>query len=431
MDTPRQDTTHADERKQRPVAWRWLSRLFRLCIALIVIGASVAISYYWMLTPPITERRPRGPEAVLVETTPVTKKTLQIEVRAMGTVTPATHMQLAARVSGQIIEIDPDFLPGGRVEAGRKLVQIDPKDYELAVWQQEGNLTRAESDVRLEMGQQSVAHHEYTLLQDVLPNTDIELLLRKPQLAAKEAAVEITRATLEKAQLDLERTTIKAPFNAFVLTRNVDLGSYVSPGTSLATLVGSDEFWVETSVPVDELQWITLPDETQKEGSPARIYHSTAWGAGVYRTGRVIKLLPDLEPRGRMARILVAVEQPLNFSDADVPPLLLDSFVRVAIEGDDVDNVVEVPRTAFHEDKHVWIMLPDNTLDIRNVDIVWGTSDVVYVSSGLNDGEQMVTSNLAAPVPAMPLRTADMQQETRGSGGGGQGGGSARQGSGQ
>ncbi len=432
MDTPPQENTLPQEEKQRSSPWRWVSRLVRLCIVLIVIGVSSVISYHWVMNPPTTERRPRPPEATLVETDPIVKTTHQVVVRAMGTVIPARQMNLAARISGQIIDISPEFVPGGHFGEGSQILKIDPKDYELAVEQQQGSLTRMESDARIEMGQQSVARREFELLYDELQEGDEELLLRQPQLAAKKAAVEEAKAMLEKAQLDLQRTTIFAPFNTIIHTRNVNLGSYVSPGSTLATLIGADEFWVETSVPVDELQWITVPDDNNGEGSLARIYHTAAWGPETYRTGRVIRLLPDLEPQGRMARILVSVENPLGNSEENKPPLLLDSFVRVAIEGADLDDVAAIPRTAIRGGSQVWVMEEDNTLAIRDIEIIWGANEVVYVSEGIEDGEALVVSGIASPVVDMPLRTADMPIEERGNGqgggsqqgaGGGQGGG--------
>ncbi len=418
MTTSTEKTIASNKQGTGSLVWRWLGRLFRFCLALIVIAASGGIAYYWVSNPPTTERRPRGPEAILVETTPVEIDRHQVIIHAMGTVKPAREMQLASRVSGQIVEVSPNFVPGGRYEAGSQLLKIDPKDYEIAVRQQEGNLTRMESDVRIEMGQQQVARREYELLGDEIGGGDEALLLRVPQLAAKKAAVDVAEATLEKARLDLERTAINAPFNAIIHSRNVELGAYVSPGSSLAAMIGTDVFWVETSVPVDELRHITLPDDHDEAGSEARVYHPAAWGPDTYRTGSVVKLLPDLEPRGRMGRVLIAVENPLGASDPDKPPLLLDSFVRVRILGSDMEGVAEIPRTALRGGDYVWIMCEENTLDIREVEIVWSARDVVYVASGVEAGEAMIISGVGTPVPGMPLRTEDMPVEVEGPGNG-------------
>lgn len=388
---------------------RWLGRLFRLALLVTILGVSGAVSWHWMSNPPTTERRPPEAHATLVEVTPVDPAPARVVVRAMGTVVPAREIQVAARIAGQVREVSPEFVPGGRFRAGDRMLAVDKKDYELAVAQQEGNLTRAEAEVTLEGGQQAVSRREFELLGGDATDEELELLLRRPQQASKKAAVATARAALDKARVDLERTTISAPFNATVRERRADLGAYVAPGTTLATLTGTDEYWVEVSVPVGELPWIAFPETSGGGGSPARVYDQAAWGEGAFRPGAVVRLLPGIETQGRMARLLVAVRDPLGMEseEARKHPLLLDAFVRVEIEGAEMPPVVRVPRPMLHEGGKVWVMLPDKTLDIRDVSIVWGADDAVYVSGGLDTGDLLVTSEIGAAVPGMALRTAE------------------------
>ncbi|OQB40282.1 MAG: Multidrug resistance protein MdtA precursor [Candidatus Hydrogenedentes bacterium ADurb.Bin179] len=385
-----------------------VSFIFQLSLITLLVGATVVISRYWLLNRPTPERQKPRQEAVLVNTLPVALAERQVIVHAMGTVIPAVRIQLAARVSGQITEVSPHFVPGGIIKNNAKILQVDRDDYELALEQQESNLVKAESEVRIEMGQQAVAKSEYELLTETIEAPDLDLLLRKPQLAAKEAAVSIAESAVAKAKLDLERTTITAPFNAIVLTRSVEKGAYVSPGSGLATLVGTDAYWIEVSVPLNELPWITLPGSEDEQGALARVYNPTAWGETSYRHGHVTKLLPDLEPQGRMARVLITVEDPLNLhaEDAAGEILLLDSFVRVLIEGKTIPGIASISRTHLHEGNTVWIMTPEKTLDIRPVNVAWSSQEEVYISGDILDGEALVTTDLASPVDGMLLRTA-------------------------
>jgi len=389
--------------------WRWLGRLFRLCLFVAILCVGVGVSYHYIANPPTTQRRLPKPESVRVEVMPITLSPQQVVVSAMGTIVPAREIQIAARVSGQIVDVNPQFEPGGQFQDGETLVKIERKDYELAVQQQVGNLTKVQSDVKLEMGQQDVARREYELLGGGADASDEELLLRQPQLAAKQASVSVAEAMLDKARLDLQRTEVVAPFNALVQTRLVDLGSYIAPGAPLAILIGTDEFWVEVSVPVDELGWIDIPTADSEEGSAARVYNEAAWGPDVYREGYVVRLLADLEPIGRMARLLIAVKDPLDLtSDRETRlPLLLDSFVNVEIAGEELTQVANIPRTALRDGSRVWVMADDAILDIRDVEVAWTGPDHIYVSRGLNDGDNLVISDLPAPVQGMALRTGD------------------------
>ncbi len=410
MSSERQETVRASEAADSPKSafLRWLGRLVRLVLMVGALAAGAGAAFYWVAHRPQARRMPPPVEARLVEVRPVRREARGVTVRTMGTVVPARSIELASEVGGRIVEVSADFVPGGRFQAGEQILQIDRRDFELTVAQRNSDLLKAQSSLNLEMGQQSVAQREYELLGEEVQEEDRELLLRKPQLESARAAVSAAQAALDRAELDLERTTVKAPFNATVRARHVDLGSQINRGTPLASLAGTDEYWVEASVPLDELRWIDIPGYNADQGSSARVYHTSAWGEDVFRTGRVRGLLTALEPQGRMARLLIAVRDPLDLGSAshDPRPLILDSYVRAAVEGRELPGVVEVPRTALRDEDRVWVMGRDGLLDIREVELAWTGDGKVYVSEGLSDGDLLVTSDLAAPVEGMALRTA-------------------------
>jgi len=393
----------------RSPARKWIGSLGRLLLGLIVFAGATAISIFWMTNQPAAQRRPPRPQATLVEVSPVRSQTEKVIIRAMGTVTPARIIQLAPRVSGEIVEVSPQFFPGGRFQASDTILRIEQKDYRLALEQRKSELVDAQHDLKLEMGQQSVAQREYELLEQDVEEEDKELLLRQPQLEMAKAAVSAAEAAVEKAQLDLDRTVIVSPFNAMIQEKNVDLGSQVSVGMTLATLVGTDEYWVEVSVPVDELRWLHIPGYNGEAQSSARVYHESAWGKEVFRSAKVERLMADLEPEGRMARLLIDVPDPLQLQVAPGKrhPLILGSYVRVEIDGVELPDIVQIPRSAVREANQIWIMNPDGKLAIRTISIVWSGNDDVYVSDGISDGELLVMSNLGNPVEGMPLRTTD------------------------
>jgi hypothetical protein len=165
-------------------------------------------------------------------------------------------------------------------------------------------------------------------------------------------------------------------------------------------------FWVRVSVPVDRLPWISLPDERGEGGAPARIAQRVAEGVEVVREGRVVKLLGDLEPTGKMARLLVEIRDPLGLesegSDTELP-LLLGAFVNVDIQGPALTDVISLPRPALRDNDQVWLKR-EGKLAIREVDVVWTTEDKVYVRGDLTTESAVVVSRIDAPVEGMPLR---------------------------
>lgn len=379
-------------------------------LLIFLIGVSLAVVL--LQTKPKAERRAIPKQAHLVEVETVTLSREPIFIQAMGTVMPARQIDIKPRVNGQIISVSQEFIPGGRLRAGQTLLQIDPVDYELVIRNMESDVAQAISSLELEMGQQTIAKREYELLGEEIRSEDEKLVLREPQLASAQANVNRTQAALAQARLNLERTTIKAPFNALVRSRAVDLGVQVTSATALATLCETDRFWIQLVVPVDKLKWINIPTRPDEQGSPVRIFNEVAWGADTYRTGRVIRMTGDLEEEGRMAQLLVEIEDPLALlaENANQPSMLLDSYLRVQIQGIELDDVVAIERRHIRNGGTVWVMNKENALEIRSIQVAYHAPDKVFVTAGISEGERLVTSNLSAPVAGMLLRTATSLQ---------------------
>jgi RND family efflux transporter MFP subunit len=257
------------------------------------------------------------------------------------------------------------------------------------------------------MGQQSVAQREYELLGQAIPEESRDLVLRGPQLAQARATLAAAEAALDQAKLNLERTSIRAPFNATLRSRNVNVGLQVTPNTMLATLTGSDEYWIELTVPVDLLRWIRIPHGHGESGSPVRVSSVSAGVTGGAREGEVLRLLPDLEPSGRLARVLVSVPDPLALKPehAGQPALILGDYVRAEIEGVGVPSAAKLDRRFFRDGDNVWLMNDRNELEIRPVTVMFRNPDSLLVTAGLTPGDRVVVTDLPAPMPGMALRT--------------------------
>lgn len=385
------------------------SRWYRRLAPAIMLLVGVAIALVLMQSGPSAKREPPPRQARLVETQPLLFGSARTRIDAMGTVVPAESVTLLPQVAGEIIFISDELEPGGLFRAGDELLRIDPRDYELAVLQRESEVAQAQSALRLEQGQQAIAKREFELLNETMQGEDRDLVLRKPQLENVRARLALARASLERARLDLERSRIQAPFNAIVESVAVDIGTRVTSASTLATLAGTDSCWLEVSVPVRELQWISIPRASDAIGSRVRIYNPVAWGAGVWRAGHVIRLAGDLEKEGRMARLIVEVDDPFSLKpeNSDKPVLLMNSYVSVEIEGRQLERVVTVAREHLRDGDRLWIMGADDVLEIRAVDIVFRGQEQVLVTDGVKGGERLVVTDLAAPIDGMPLRESD------------------------
>ena len=379
---------------------------FLLVIGLIGIGAGVL--FVLVTSRPEPERKEPPDPSTVVRVTRAQPANEPITIRAMGTVIPARKVEVFPEVGGRIVKQNDDLVPGGRIQKGKLVVRIDPRDYNLALSQQSAAVTKAQMDLATEHARKEVAEREWALIADEVEPSEAgkKLALREVQLETAEASLKSAKSGLSKARLARSRTTIKAPFNALVTEEYVDKGQLVGPGTRIATLVDADAFWVRVSVPVDRLPWITLPDQKGDGGSPARITQRVAAGVEVVREGRVVKLLGDLEPQGKMARLLVEVRDPLGLETEDGGaqlPLLLGAYVNVDIEGPALDNVIALPRPVLRDNDRVWLK-QDGKLVIRDVDVIWTTEDQIFVRADLTLESDVVISRIDAPVAGMPLR---------------------------
>ena len=236
---------------------------------------------------------------------------------------------------------------------------------------------------------------------------EASLALREPQLRSRLSAVHTARAALARARLDLERTVVRSPFNAVVLSESIEVGQTVTPQSQAVTLAGTDAFWVRAAVRTDELEQLRVPGlHGDVEGSRAlvRLDPETDY----VLPGRIVRLLGDLDTAGRMARVLVEVDDPLGLARGTGGPagrglLLLDSYVDLLLEGGTVRELFEVPRDWLQEGEHLWLY-SGAQLERRPVEVAWRFEDSVCIDAGLAEGELVVTSRIATPIEGMKLR---------------------------
>lgn len=382
----------------------------QVVVALLLLGAGGFAAWWFNETEGTSEQEPPAEEAArAVEVVTLERADRHVRVEAMGTVRSALEAVIRPRVSGMIVEQHESFVPGGFFEQGERMVQIDRDDYDQVLLQAKTEVDRAEAALRIELGDQAVAEEELELLEVDIPDINRDLILRIPQVNRAEAQLEAAEAAMQRARLDLERTRIVAPFDGHVVSRAVTVGNNVDAGAELATLVGTDEYWIEVAVPVASLRWIDAPRDPTDVGSRAIVRNPRVWGPDVRREGYVGQIVGRLEQGSRLARVIVRVPDPLARRDeyTGAPELLLDAFVDVEIVGEPIDDCVLLERDMVREGDTVWVMGPDDRLQTREIEVAYRGREHVYVTSGLDDGDRAIRTNLQTPVDGMLLRAAE------------------------
>jgi RND family efflux transporter MFP subunit len=383
-------------------------RRLKWALSIGVILASIGIAIALIATKQEPPRAEKPLEGSLVEVVRIDADRHEVDLNAKGTVVPAMEIILQAEVAGRVTWQSKELVPGGRFSEGEPILKVDNRDYRLAVESVRAQVRSARLEYTLEKRRAEVAKREWNSFGKIDATDEQRALAqREPQLEAALLAVRAAESSLKKAELDLQRATLRAPFNAMVVSESVDLGQLISPQTTVARLVGTDEYHVQVSVPVASLRTIRVRSGDEP-GSAATIVQRVGQGS-IERRGEVIRQLPDLDPGGAMARVLVRIENPLG-NDGELP-LLLGSFVDVAIKAQPIDEAIRVPRAALHNGREVFVMNEQNLLEIRNVEIAWGEPDAVLITGGLAPNERVVVSRIATPIPNMLLRTAEAEPQ--------------------
>jgi len=387
-------------------------KFLKIALPLLIIVAAIAIFAALMLFKKQPPKHPAIAKGALVEVLPVTRKDVAISILASGTVEAHREISLDPQVSGKVVKLGKGFASGAFFAKGDLLLQIEPTDYRLAVDQAEAALARAEVELATTEGQAAIAREEWQRLDlqgDAKPSP---LVLYEPQLKNARANVASARASFDMAQLNLQRTTLLAPYDLRIRNEQVDLGQFVRSGNKIATLTSSNKAEVIVSLPHDDLKWVTIPGPGVRDaGSEGQITLRQGETDRVWQ-GRIDRALGEVDPRGRMVQVAVTVNDPYRLKQtASQPPYLeVGMFVNVALEGPLLEQVVVLPRRALRDNRSVWLATENNLLEIRPVEILRLEKERAIISGGLEHDDRVILTTLTGVADGMQLRIADKEQ---------------------
>ncbi len=379
-----------------------MNRKLKILLPLLVVAGGAALAALIVIARPAVERQADAVPPPLVRAVVVSFEELSLDVAAQGTVEPLTESTLVAQVAGQVIRVAAAFADGGFFRARELLVAIDPRDYELAVAQAEAQVARARVGVEREQAEAALARQEW---QELGEGDASPLTAREPQLAEARAALEAAEAALEQARLNLSRTEIRAPFDGRVEEKRVDLGQFVAPGTPVARVFSTDAAEIRLPVAERDLRYLDLDLGGQLgagEGPEVELRgvlggQSAAWSARIVRSGS------RFDERTRMLDLFARVEDPFGRKRAGAAPLPIGLFVEATIAGKSASDVVVLPRSAVRGSDRV-LVVEDDRLRFREVEILRVRGDQAIVSGGLEPGERVCVSALETVVDGMSVR---------------------------
>jgi RND family efflux transporter MFP subunit len=374
-------------------------------IIIILIGAIIMKTMVSSRRAPAKEVKAEA--GILVEVLKAAQQDVTVLIKGTGTVEASQEVSIIPQVSGRVVSAAPGLVVGGFFKKGDTLFEIEEIDYKLALEQAESSRAKAEYDLATMESQARIARTEWEQLNTNNETAPNPLVLYEPQLRNARAALSSASAMLEQAKINLDRTKVKAPFNARIRSENIDHGQYVRSGSSVAVLSGTDKAEIAVPLSIDELRWINIPGYGERQnGADASVQIDI--GNKLYKwTGKVVRSSGEIDSRTRMMKIIVEVEDPYGLNQKSVTgysALPSGSFVDVHMKGKKLKDVYSIPRSAFRDNSTIWIMDKENKLKIKKVNVLKIERETVIIGKGLDDGDMVIMTNISGAAEGMKLK---------------------------
>lgn len=361
-----------------------LRQLF--AVLLVVLASGALAGWLWLTRERVTTALPEHvPPSVNVLT--VALADVPVTIEAHGRLEPRGRFTPVCEVGARVVELGVPFEDGGRVARGDLLVRFDDVDVQLALADSRAQLLEAQAALAIEEAEAERALAEWRLVGEGEPSA---LARREPQLAAARARVASIEVRVRRAELDLERTVVRAPFDARVLSRDVELGERCIPGRVLGELADSAAFEVRLAVAASDLAFLPALAAGGADGDEALVRVFGSRGELAARA-RVVRHAARVEPRTQTLELIVSVEPTAApTSDSDAAALVAGAYVDAHVAGRSIANAVALPRRALLESGGVLVIGADSRAFVRAVEVVRTAGATVVIGSGLSNGERVV-----------------------------------------
>ena len=382
----------------------------RKVLPVVILLGCLFVASYLIQNPTQLEEVARDVIPVAVRVIEAERASVGLSVRSQGKVQAAQTANLSAAVAGPVAWISPAMEAGGYVREGDTLLRLDTSDYETL---------RARSEATRQQASAEAGHaaREYDRMKELAE----ERLASQSQLQDAQRLAEVSRARLadaeasfSQAELDLARAEIKAPFDAIVETRDVELGQYVNRAQSVAVLYGANEVEVRVPLAIRQLGYLDVPlglrGELPLEEAPSVTLTGTYGGIEHHWQGKLVRIEASIDPNSNTVQTIIRVPQPSNSVEWSANeetrpiPLPIGLYVQANIKGKTVDNLISLPRSVIRNNNQVLVVDAENKMYFREVDIFRLEEENVLISGGILPNEKICISPIQAVVDGMSVQ---------------------------
>ena len=364
--------------------------------AVFIVGLiGILVFYSLVATKPVAETVQRQAVLSTVEVWLAEPTEHQVVIESQGVVEPVHVTDLASEVGGRVKFLSPEFEVGQRFQEGQVILEIDSSDYEAIQAKANSELAEAKLYLIKERALSQQASRDWEALgKGKDPN---DLVLRKPQLETALARVVAAKAALEKSERDLERTKIRSPYESKIKNTNIELGSLLSPGTTIGSIYSADKYEIRLPVSISDYDFVEFDFSSEVS------FQTDIAGAQYKWTGQLLRTESQVD-RSSQSIFLVASIENSELKDKFLVPGI---YLKAKLFGKKIKDTYSVPRGALIGKNRIIIALENDTVSFKEVTIIRSSREEVIISEGISKGDRIVTTPIPNAIEGMKVNIYD------------------------
>jgi RND family efflux transporter MFP subunit len=376
----------------------------RVLMPIGILLGSIVITVVLIRNP--TRVSESSPEIIpiSVRVAEVQSESVQLFIESQGKAQAARQASLSSNVQGPVAWVSPSLEAGAYVKAGEPLLRLELADFETAVIRSRASYEQASAEAAFATA--DLARITELAAKRLASESELQNAERAATVAT--ARLADAEATLKQSELDAERSILRAPFNAVVASRDVELGQFVNRAQSVAVLFDADSVDVRVPLAIRQLGYLDVPMGFRGEFDSAQapqVELTGSYGGKQYTwEGKLLRTEATIDPNSNTVQSIIRIEQPSADRGGESIPLPIGLFVEARIAGKLVEDIISLPRSVIRNNSQVLVVDAENKMYYRDVDIYRLEQDRVLISGGLLPGEKICTSPIQAVVDGMSVR---------------------------
>jgi len=382
--------------------------LLKIALPVVIFVGAVFAAKTIRENAPEPRQRPQFEQVLAVEATTYQPESYQVTLQSRGNARPQSENGIVPEITGTVTAVSPKFVQGGSFKQGDVLVELDQRDFEIALVQAQANVAQASAVLQEEQARSKQAKADWKSLgRKGKPSA---LTARVPQVAAARAQLASAKAQVQKAELDLERTRIVAAFDGRVMNKSVDVGEFVNRGTMLGRIYAISALEVRLPLAAAQLAHLdipegegSVPDGTDSDPKENVSFKATIGNNEHIWKGYIVRS-EGIDTTTQQLNVVARIDQ----VESDRGEMLrVGQYLTASITANRLDDVFVVPRGAVREDREVVLVNKEGELSLQPVSVEWTDETVAALratSPDLPDSPVIVTTVLGTVVDGTRVR---------------------------